>query len=103
RSKLQALSEPPFDPSHTHVALALLAMCAAQYFTVLESDRGLHFYFGSVLLFAALTYLLVTLVRRNAGLAVAGVAVGPTREKSPPRRANVKRPRRAGSAEDAAQ
>lgn len=103
RRKLQALSEPPFDPPHTHVALALLAMCAAQYFTVLESDRGLHFYFGSVLLFAALTYLLVTLVRRNAGLAVAGVAVGPTREKSPPRRANVKRPRRAGSAEDAAQ
>lgn len=104
----------PFDAAHTRVGLALLALCAAQYFTVLVTDRGLHFYLASVLLFAALTFLLLTLARRNATLATAvaasadaattaaGTAAEPVRDKRPPR-PNVKRPRRPEPGEDAAQ
>jgi hypothetical protein len=40
----------------------LLGTCVAQYFTVLETNHQLHFYFASVLLFAALTALLIALV-----------------------------------------
>lgn len=59
--------DTPFDRAHTWVGVLLLGMCAAQYFTVLETDRGLHFYMATVLLFATATFLLVTLARRNAG------------------------------------
>ena len=31
----------PFDPAHTWVGLLLVGMCAAQYFTTFETDRGL--------------------------------------------------------------
>lgn len=92
----------PFDPAHTHVGLALLALCAAQYFTVLETDRGLHFYLASVLLFAALTFLLVTLARRNATLGAASAAVEQVRDKPRPP-ANVKRSRRSDPGQHAAQ
>jgi hypothetical protein len=59
---------PPVTPRGAFLWLVLLGMCAAQYFTVMETDRGLHFYYASVLLFAALTALLVALVTgRQAG------------------------------------
>jgi hypothetical protein len=53
---------PPVPPRSAFIWLVLLGMCVAQYFTVLETDRGLHFYFATVVLFAALTALLVSLV-----------------------------------------
>ncbi|HEY6725680.1 MAG TPA: discoidin domain-containing protein [Polyangiaceae bacterium] len=103
--KLPGPDSLPFDPAHAQVGLALLALCAAQYFTVLETDRGLHFYLASVLLFAALTFLLVTLARRNAtvavAVAVASSAADPVRDKPRPP-ANVKRRRRT-QADDAAE
>jgi len=100
--KLDAPLATPFDEAHTWVGLALLALCAAQYFTVLETDRGLHFYFATVLLFAAVTVLLVTLARRNVN---ATSAIIPTEEPRPKRRAraNLKRPKPAESGQDAAQ
>src|SRR5690606_20539786 len=59
----------PFEMPHVWVGGLLLGMCAAQYFTVLETDRGIHFYMASVLLFATLTGMLVVLVRHAlAGL-----------------------------------
>src|SRR5690606_10471128 len=55
--------------THLWVGGLLLGMCAAQYFTVLETDRGIHFYMASVLLFATLTGTLIVLVRKTlAGL-----------------------------------
>lgn len=92
----------PFDTAHTWVGLALLGMCAGQYFTVLETDRGLHFYLASVLLFAALTCLLVTLARRNVTFAAANTTTEQVRDKSRPP-ANVKRPRRSDTGQHAAQ
>jgi hypothetical protein len=50
------------------VWLILLAMCAAQYFTTLESDLALHFYFSTVTLFAALTAMLGGLLATDAEL-----------------------------------
>jgi hypothetical protein len=63
---------PPVPPRSAFIWLVLLGMCVAQYFTVLETDRGLHFYFASVVLFATLTALLVSLVTdRPRAVAVA--------------------------------
>jgi hypothetical protein len=61
-----ALSEPAARGVSTDDAglwLALLGLCVAQYWTVLVSDTGLHFHFATVLLFVALTALVVLLVR----------------------------------------
>ena len=102
--KLDTPLVTPFDEADTWVGLSLLGMCAAQYFTVLETDRGLHFYFGSVLLFATMTVLLVTLARRNVNATSAGI---PTEAPAPrPKRrvrANRKRQEPAESGQDAAQ
>jgi len=43
--------------------VSVLGICAAQYFTTLEADLDLHFYFASVLLFAGVTAFLVALAR----------------------------------------
>lgn len=59
-------SEAPFGETHVWVGSLLLLLCAAQYFTVLEEDRGTHFYMASVLLFATMTAMLTVLVRANA-------------------------------------
>lgn len=102
-------TETPFDRAHTWVGVLLLGLCAAQYFTVLEVDRGLHFYMATVLLFATITFLLVTLVRRNAAdlvLAQVGsaseseprgprVPSPPTPSRRPPR--NERRPLQGAS------
>lgn len=53
----------PFDQTGVHVIGTLLLLCAAQYFTVLETERGLHFYFSTVLLFGAIVSILVAHVR----------------------------------------
>ncbi len=45
------------------VWLALLFMCAGQYFTVMISDLGLHFYFETVVLFTTVTVILALLVK----------------------------------------
>ena len=45
---------------------ALLGMCALQYFTVMITLKGLHFYFGSVCLFLGLSALLLLVLKRDA-------------------------------------
>jgi len=47
------------------VWIALLGLCAAQYFTVLVNDKADHFYFATVLLFAAFFVMLGALVARQ--------------------------------------
>jgi hypothetical protein len=47
------------------VWIALLLLCAAQYFTVLIGDKGQHFYFATVLLFTTILAILVRLVSRQ--------------------------------------
>lgn len=44
----------------------LLMICAAQYFTVRETDLAVHFYNASVILMAGLLWLLVVLIPRDA-------------------------------------
>jgi hypothetical protein len=65
-----ATERPPSeaDPRPASLAdaglwLTLLFMCAGQYFTVMISDLGLHFYFETVVLFTTLTVLLALLVK----------------------------------------
>lgn len=43
----------------------LLGLCAAQYFTVKETELDLHFYNASVLLMAALFFILVSMLPRD--------------------------------------
>ncbi|HTQ02871.1 MAG TPA: discoidin domain-containing protein [Polyangiaceae bacterium] len=54
---------PPVSLTEGGVWLTLLFMCAGQYFTVMISDLGLHFYFETVVLFTTLTILLALLVK----------------------------------------
>ena len=58
-------NEPEFSSTRSAVWITLLAMCAAQYFTVLVTDLGLHFYLATALLFAALTTMMLLLVRED--------------------------------------
>jgi hypothetical protein len=58
----------PVPPRSAFVWLILLGTCVAQYFTVLESNRPLHFYFASVLLFAALSAILIGLLTTSRPL-----------------------------------
>jgi hypothetical protein len=51
--------------------LVLLAVCAAQYWTVLDSDTELHFQHATVILFAALALLLWNAVFRRTDLPAA--------------------------------
>jgi hypothetical protein len=57
--------QPVIESTRTAVWVTLLAMCAAQYFTVPVTDLGLHFYMATALLFSALTVMLVLLVRQD--------------------------------------
>jgi hypothetical protein len=57
-------------------------MCVTQYLTVLIDDLGVHFYQATALLFAALTTLLVLLVR--AEVAASGwLAEAPVAAREP--------------------
>jgi hypothetical protein len=51
----------PVSPAGVRVWITLLLMCVAQYTSVLEPDLSLHFYFATLILFIALTQILVTL------------------------------------------
>jgi hypothetical protein len=51
--------------------LAVLGVCVAQYWTVLERDDTLHFRYATVLYFAAMAFLLVNNMRQNAEREVA--------------------------------
>jgi len=51
--------ERPVQTRDAWVWMCLLLLCGAQYWTTLVPDQPLHFYLGSVLLFAALTVMLV--------------------------------------------
>jgi hypothetical protein len=53
----------PLSLTDSCIWLALLGLCAAQYYTVLVADMPLHFHLSTVLLFAALTVIVVALVR----------------------------------------
>jgi hypothetical protein len=61
----QPTAEDPLPASlpDAGVWLTLLFMCAGQYFTVLITDLGLHFYFETVVLFTTLTVVLGLLVK----------------------------------------
>jgi hypothetical protein len=59
----------PFARLDASIVLTLLFLCAAQYGTVLVTERPLHFYLTSVLLFGAITYLLFLLLRDQAARA----------------------------------
>jgi hypothetical protein len=45
------------------IAMTLLGMCAAQFIAVLITDMGIHFYLNGVLLFIAITTMLIVLLR----------------------------------------
>ena len=58
---------PTAGPTRAGIWATLLFMCAAQYGAVLVlPELPLHFYLNSVLLFAALTAMLLFLVRERA-------------------------------------
>jgi hypothetical protein len=80
RHRARGPAEAPFNEQHVWVGGLLLLLCAAQYFTVLEDDRGTHFYLASVLLFATLTAMLTVMVHfnvfRSASPRTAGASMG---------------------------
>jgi hypothetical protein len=55
----------PLVAADAVVWIALLGLCASQYFTVLIADKAEHFYFATVLLFAAFLLMLGALVARQ--------------------------------------
>jgi hypothetical protein len=70
----------PLDRTGAWVCVLVLWMCAAQYVTVLASDPRLHFYYATLLYFAATVGVLtMSIAGRNAAfrLAFAGTSSGP--------------------------
>jgi hypothetical protein len=65
----QRTATRPVPPLSAAVFALVLVMCAVQYFTVLVTDRGLHFYLASAVLFATLTALITLLLRGEAAAA----------------------------------
>jgi hypothetical protein len=61
----QRQPEVPVRAADALIWIALLAMCGAQYFTVLTPDFGLHFWLASVILFATLLLVLLIWVSRD--------------------------------------
>jgi hypothetical protein len=62
---LLAPEHPEDKVSGAWIWIALLLMCAAQYFTTLVSDLALHFYTSTVTLFAALFMIMIVLLRAD--------------------------------------
>jgi len=56
----------PLGPVDGAIAMTLLGMCAAQFIAVLVSENGVHFYLNGVLLFIAITTMLLVLLRAEA-------------------------------------
>jgi hypothetical protein len=57
--------QAPLSSSDAWVWLILLGLCAAQYWTVLVTDLPLHFHLSTVLLFGALTAIVIVLLRAD--------------------------------------
>lgn len=55
----------PIDAADAVAWLGLLGICFAQYYTVLEHDLELHFYYATVILFGGLTAMFVGLLVRE--------------------------------------
>jgi hypothetical protein len=70
----------PVPLAEAGVWLTLSVMCAAQYFTTMVTDLGLHFYFETVVLFTMLTVVLGLLVKDDVKrwLSAAPIAPEPT-------------------------
>jgi hypothetical protein len=56
----------PLRPVDGAIAMTLLGMCAAQFIAVLITENGVHFYLNGVLLFIAITTMLIVLVKNEA-------------------------------------
>jgi hypothetical protein len=56
----------PLAPVDGAIAMTLLGMCAAQFIAVLITENGVHFYLNGVLLFIAITTMLLLLLRAEA-------------------------------------
>jgi hypothetical protein len=56
----------PLGPVDGAIAMTLLGLCAAQFVAVLVSENGVHFYLNGVLLFIAITTMLLVLLRAEA-------------------------------------
>jgi hypothetical protein len=56
----------PLGPVDGAIAMTLLGMCAAQFIAVLVTENGVHFYLNGILLFIAITTMLVVLLRAEA-------------------------------------
>jgi hypothetical protein len=56
----------PLGPVDGAIAMTLLGMCAAQFMPVLNPEYGVHFYMNGVLLFVAITTILLVLLRAEA-------------------------------------
>jgi hypothetical protein len=56
----------PLGPVDGAIAMALLGMCAAQFIAVLITENGVHFYLNGVLLFIAITTMLIVLLKAEA-------------------------------------
>ena len=56
----------PLGPVDGAIAMTLLGMCAAQFVAVLIADMGIHFYLNGVILFVAITTMLIVLLRAEA-------------------------------------
>ena len=88
----------PLSTSDAWVWIILLGLCVAQYWTVLVTDLPLHFYLATVLLFAAMTSLMLIVVRADVRegrlpfvarwLGVGSARANPLPEPSAPRPAN---------------
>jgi hypothetical protein len=53
----------PLGPLDGGIAMTLLGMCAAQFIAVLVTENGVHFYLNGVLLFIAITTMLLLLLK----------------------------------------
>jgi hypothetical protein len=86
-------SEAPATPAGGVVWIAVAAMCAVQYFTVLEKDLDMHFNYASLILVLTLATVLVSLVLEDyflySRVATAGGGAKPTKSKRP-RRASTR-------------
>jgi hypothetical protein len=56
----------PLGVTDGAIATTLLGMCAAQFVAVLINENGVHFYLNGVLLFIAITTMLIVLLRSEA-------------------------------------
>jgi hypothetical protein len=77
----QQKARSPIDPLSASIWITLLLMCVAQYFTTLVSDLALHFYYSTVVLFAALTVIAFLLLRADPSVR-AWLAAPPARARS---------------------